>query len=128
MLCWPGGVVYVLVVVVVLLLILYQLMDMLRRRNFPPGPPRFSILGNLPQLVTTDKHIAEVTVFISPPFFVAQELVLEAPFLRSWYFNYCTASPSTLEVSPIQALTVAQVVYSNFSDLARTGVSNLVLP
>ena len=103
MLCLPGGVVYVLVVVVVLLLILYQLMDMLRRRNFPPGPPRFSILGNLPQLVTTDKHIAEVTVFISPPFFVAQELVLEALFLRSWDFTVLltTASPSTLEVSPL---------------------------
>jgi hypothetical protein len=45
---------------VVVLLVLYYLLDRIKRRNFPPGPPRFPILGNIPQFIMDDRHIAEV--------------------------------------------------------------------
>ncbi len=50
-------------VLVVVLLVLYYLLDRIKRRNFPPGPLRFPILGNIPQFIMDDRHIAEVGTY-----------------------------------------------------------------
>lgn len=49
----------VICLAVVVLFLLY-LQDRVRRRNFPPGPTRFPLLGNMPQLMLADKHILQV--------------------------------------------------------------------
>jgi hypothetical protein len=54
----PGAV--LLVVVVSLLLYLW---DRMSRRNFPPGPPRLPLLGNIPHLMLAGKHVLQVRFY-----------------------------------------------------------------
>ena len=64
-------------------------------------------------------------------FFLPEEFLLEAPFLHSWDFTdftvfFTTASTSHLKGHLSKFKPWLKLL--NFSDLTRTGVSNLVLP
>jgi hypothetical protein len=51
------------VLVVVLASLLLYLRDRISRRNFPPGPPRLPLLGNIPHLMLAGKHVLQVRFY-----------------------------------------------------------------